>query len=65
VTNFNFTIAVFLRNRSEVIKKGIAYNWDNTGYGVQYYYTGCKYGLNFRKILFEVNPATIVKLTCF
>jgi hypothetical protein len=32
LTIFNFII-VFFRQRSEVTQNGVAYNWDNTGYG--------------------------------
>jgi hypothetical protein len=39
-------MVVFFRQRSEVIKNGVTYNWDNTGYGLKYDDADGKYGLN-------------------
>jgi hypothetical protein len=60
-------MVVSFRKRREVIQNGVAYNWDNTGYGLKFDNTNCKYGLNCseKTLIYSVNHTRNIKVTYF
>jgi len=57
-------IVVFIRQRSQVIKKGVAYNWDNKGYCLKYD-TDCKYGGGGGTLEYSVNYTKMLNIHVF